>query len=275
MCLEAFSEELREMAQKNLAVLLVLCFLVLSWVGGESLAAPSLHEACACGDVGQVLEFLAAGRNPNEREAWDRTPLFCTVEAGLNAPLSMHLRVVEELVKAGADVNVLCRASNGSDLAPLHVTLLKGALFEELTWLLLTSGASVNLAGDEGPPLILAARCEASVSQLKMLLDSGADIRVKDKKGRSALAVVVESSSPSLEKARYLLDAGADPNEIFCDDAGREKTVLMAAASNGKPDLIRLLLDRGALLRLTCREGLTAFDFAVSAGRQENAALLR
>ena len=48
----------------------------------------------------------------------------------------------------------------------------------------------------------------------------------------------------------------------------------MAAAALSSPDVIRLLLDRGALSALSSRSGLHARDYAQNAGRQDNAALL-
>ena len=67
-----------------------------------------------------------------------------------------------------------------------------------------------------------------------------------------------------------LVHAAARPeeglDEALCLD--------LAAAALGSPDLIRLLLDRGALAALSNRSGLRARDYALRAGREENAALL-
>ena len=110
--------------------------------------------------------------------------------------------------------------------------------------------------------------------QLELLLSKGADVRLKDGAGRSPLETAVTSPHPSAEKVRLLLDAGADINGTFSLWEEEGVTPLMAAAALGSPDLIRLLLDRGALAALSNRSGLRARDYALRAGREENAALL-
>ena len=156
-------------------------------------------------------------------------------------------------------------------------------LYWLVTELLLELGADPNGPGPTGPfgglsdgerPLDAAAREPASVRQLELLLSKGADVRLKDGAGRSPLETAVTSPHPSAEKVRLLLDAGADINGTFSLWEEEGVTPLMAAAALGSPDLIRLLLDRGALAALSNRSGLRARDYALRAGREENAALL-
>ena len=239
-----------------------------------ALAQPTFHEACALGEVAAVREYLAAGADPNGTDEHGGRPLSYVIQAGVEAPLSSHLKVAELLAEAGASLDAAGKPE-GDAWPPLHATLEKGAPFEELTWLLLRLGADPNLSASGTTPLHIAARDKASPLQLRLLLDAGADPKIKDLRGRSAFSVLVTSPNPSLEKARLLLDSGADPNETRNSEDGQDVTALMDAAENAAPDLVRLLLSRGALFHLSDSNGRTAFDHAVAARREDNAALLR
>ena len=69
---------------------------------------------------------------------------------------------------------------------------------------------------------------------VKLLIDSGADINVKDKKGRTALRYAVKNGH--LEVVKYLIDKGADDlNEV-----------LMRASRNGHLEVAEFLKSKGA-----------------------------
>ena len=249
-------------------------FLAVLLLMAPSAGADPLTFSCAMGDVEAVRSALAGGADPNAPDEHGCPPLCRTVSAGVDAPLSMHLEVIRLLVGSGAKIDA---PSPGGD-TPLLLSLRKGRSFTEVTELLLELGADPDGPGPTGPdgerPLNAAAREPASVRQLELLLSRGADVRLEDGTGRSPLESAVTSPHPSVEKVRLLLDAGADVNETFGLWEEEGVTPLMAAAALGSPDLVRLLLDRGALAALSSRSGLRARDYALRAGREENAALL-
>ena len=254
-------------------------FLAVLLLTAPSAGANPLTFSCTTGDVEAVRSALAGGADPNAPDESGCTPLCRTVSAGVDAPLSMHLEVIRLLVGSGAKIDA---PSPGGD-TPLLLSLRKGRSFTEVTELLLELGADPNGSGPTGfsgkmsdgeCPLNAAAREPASVRQLELLLSRGADVRLRDGTGRSPLESAVTSPHPSVEKVRLLLDAGADVNETFSLWEEEGVTPLMAAAALGSPDLIRLLLDRGALAALSSRSGLRARDYALRAGREENAVLL-
>lgn len=231
----------------------------------------SLPFVCALGDVAGVRDALADGADPNAPDENGRRPLYAVVRAGVAAPLSMHLDVIRLLVDSGADVE----APSPDGETALSLSLRKGASFAEVTALLLELGADPNALSLGVRPLHLASCEPASVRQLELLLERGADVRLKDEKGYSPLATAVTALEPSAEKVGLLLGAGAEVNETF--DLWGEKglTPLMAAAVRGSPELVRLLLENGALVALSSCSGSRARDYALSAGREDNAALLR
>jgi ankyrin repeat protein len=254
-----------------------------------------LAALCARGDTAAVRDLLARGADPDERDAQGLTPLMWTVRAGITKPLSMHLAIVELLTRAGADVNAVAdvnaatavflgspppgeegRENPIKTMAPLHWAVEKGASFLGMTLLLLEKGANPNLSGALGRPLHIAARSErAGAEHVALLLRWGADARLTDQWGLDPLAGAVASPNPDAGKVRLLLAAGADPNAAL--DWGEFKgiTILIAAAINGTPEIIQLLLNNGALKYLKSDSGLTAYQYAVEAGREDNAEWLK
>jgi len=90
---------------------------------------------------------------------------------------------------------------------------------------------------------------------MKALLDKGADPKAVTANGDSALTAAAgigwvdgvtyeRSPAENLEAVKLLLDLGVDPNHA--NNEGR--TALMGAALKGRPDVIRLLVERGAKL---------------------------
>ena len=233
--------------------------------------AASLTLSCALGDVAAVRSSLAGGVDPNIPDEYGLLPLYCTVRAGLEAPLSMHLEILRLLVAAGAEVDA--PAPDGE--TPLVLSLRKGAPFTEVTDLLLELGADPNGLVQGERPLDAVVRGAASIRQLEALLSHGADVRLKNAQGCGPLISAVASPYPSPEKVRRLLDAGADVNESFTFHGDEGATPLMAAAAQGAPELVRVLLEHGALMSLSSRSGRTARDYALRAGREDNATLLR
>jgi len=85
---------------------------------------------------------------------------------------------------------------------------------------------------------------------------AGADIRSKTAQGLSGLMLAAKNGK--LEVCRYLLDRGAYINARTDYDA----SVFMYAVSSGNPNLIALFVERGASLHVLDRSGANAADYA-------------
>ena len=248
----------------------------------EPAGASELAMASARGEVLTVRRLLREGAYPNEIDEDGYTPLLRAVFAGISKPLSMHSGVVRLLIEAGADVNAsvnILPPEYGNSIrtvGALHRTVLGGTAFLELTSLLLKNGANPNLAGVWGKPLHVAAASDKAGSyEIRLLLQWGADAQALNQWGLDPLVEAVTAPNPSLEKIALLLKAGSNVNAIFDWNGHYDLSVLMAAAMNGTSDIVELLLYNGALKHSFSYDGLSAFDYAVNAGRMDNAFLLR
>lgn len=115
----------------------------------------------------------------------------------------------------------------------------------ELVRFLIKHGADPNVEVDDGYTCLLTAiEFEADQSSLIVaeLIRGGADIHATGTNGWTPLHMA--AARGQVEKARLLIDAGADVNRRTEIDAS--ETPLMEAAFRGQPSTVRLLLEHGA-----------------------------
>ena len=225
---------------------------------GDSASARKLLDAGA--DVNQPTEYgwtplltavnnrnyqlarmlLDRGANPNLANKGGWTPLYLAVDnrniEGGDYPVPKpdldHLEFIEALLVKGADPNLRVKDNT------LTRTIFTMQWFFE----------------DGATPFIRAAQSSDS-ALMTLLLKHGADPKAVTANGDSALTAsagigwvdgVTYERSPAdnLAAVKMLLDLGLEPNHA--NNEGR--TPLMGAALKGRPDVIRLLVERGAKL---------------------------
>jgi ankyrin repeat protein len=123
---------------------------------------------------------------------------------------------------------------------------------------LLGEKVDVNAPGVDGTPALHWSVRVDNVEMARTLIGAGANVKLANRYGITPLALA--TSNGSTEMMRVLLDAGADANAV--DPTG--ETMLMTAARVGVTSAVRLLLDRGAAVNTT-DDGFqqTALMFAV------------
>ncbi len=115
----------------------------------------------------------------------------------------------------------------------------------ELVRFLLEHGADPNVEVDDGYTCLLTAiesDANESTRIVAELIHAGADLHGNGINGYTPLHMA--AARGQAEKARLLIDAGADVNRRKEIDAS--ETPLMEAAYCGQPSTVRLLLDHGA-----------------------------
>lgn len=156
--------------------------------------------------------------------------------------------VTSFLLEKGLEVDVRDNAGE----TPLHEAADTVHFFASAR-ILLDHGANVNAKNNEDVmPLHLASRYPENAPLIKLLLERGADVNATDRRGETALLVaarhVAAAHRGNLEGIRLLLKAGAD---ISVKDGIQDLTALHIAAGAGVPELVQLLLARGADVNAT------------------------
>ncbi|XP_056005262.1 uncharacterized protein LOC130050160 [Ostrea edulis] len=132
-----------------------------------------LTAACGEGHASIMEELVKAGADVSLQDRWENTPLVVACEGG-------HDSVVKELVKAGADVNIKTTIIKKN--TPLIAACYRGdvSVVKELV----KAGADVNLQinnilGNDTP---LIAACKGGhVSVVEELVKVGADVNLQDR----------------------------------------------------------------------------------------------
>jgi ankyrin repeat protein len=129
--------------------------------------------------------------------------------------------------------------------------------------LLLEQKVDVNAAQGDGTTALHWAAYTGHVEMTRLLLASGADLKVKTRLG-ALTPLMMAARNGHTEVIRLLLDA---KDEVTATNANGT-TPLMLAAAAGKADAVKLLIDRGADVNARdATHGQTALMFAAAMGR--------
>ncbi|HCU22669.1 MAG TPA: hypothetical protein DF698_07285, partial [Candidatus Atribacteria bacterium] len=232
----------------------------------DSLSCFDFQFTCEYGTPQDVQKAIKNGADINcqdEELGW--TPL---MSAMLN---ESGQEIVTLLVEAGAQVNL----ANWQGMTALMVAADTGD--EDLVSYLLEHGAKLYINDVESEygfsPLIWAAKNNENhgAEIIQTLINQGADVRLKDKNGFTALfwAAMMNSNESVIHS---LIQNGADINQI----GPKNVTPLMGAISmNSNINITKLLLDSGADVSVISEEGKRAIDYALELERFKGTAVLR
>ena len=224
----------------------------------DNLGKTPLHKAASLGKKDMAEILIANGAKLNTADESGKTPLH-------EAALRGHCRVLQFLLTNSAKVNI----TDNLGKTPLHEAVQKGQI--EAAKILIENGADprkedVNEVDNEGlTPLHRAAISGCSKEMVKLLISMGADTKITDKSGRTALqyaarhgkktaaelliaclginkALIQAICNQDNELAKLLVTSGADVTKV--DESGR--TPLHHAAVHRMKDLAKLLVAYGA-----------------------------
>lgn len=130
--------------------------------------------------------------------------------------------------------------------------------YEEALSNLLDAGVDVNSIDHKGLPLLAYAVKYEQLSVAGILIQRGACVTAKSRS--DSFTALHHAAEQGLEAmVQLLLDSGAQVDLRN----GREQTALMLAARSGHESVVRLLLQEGADINATDSEGYTALDIAL------------
>lgn len=241
----------------------------------------------------ELVQFLLKnGANPNQKDSKGVTPLYLSVE-------SCDAEITEALLKSGADPNMVsgegnipllhcarngktpkvklllehganpdCRAEDNA--SPLRLAVYKK--HADVIKMLLAKDVDVNaVATDERTSVLHVAARQGILVTVNLLLDKGADSNVKNKAGFFPIhdAIRTKHRTASLAIAGVMKDVNMKVGDY-------ENTALhMAAGKYDFPELITLLIEKGADVNIKNKEGLTALELAQRAKLLKNVAALQ
>ena len=176
----------------------------------ESLPKPGktkLMDAAHRGDKKAFQDALETGDKLTDVDASGWTPLMYAASSYGDSPL-------KEIVEAGVDVNA--RSKKGE--TALMASAVTGMVDEDL----LKAGAEVNAVNDDGMSALMLLVQHGDPDEVEALLRAGADARMKDSKGRTALdylnaancgSPIVHEKDPHWMTVGYSRCNALDPDE--------------------------------------------------------------
>ena len=159
---------------------------------------------------------------PDDRSVHNVTPLWCAAVAG-------KVKVVEVLVKYGADVNAISDSGSTPVRSACFMTHL------DIVKLLVMHNADIQRPNDNGGTCLINS--VQSVELCEFLLQNGANVNAQDIQKKTALHYAIQEHR--FETTKLLLKYGADPflQSKYKDDA------LQTACMKGAPEIFTYLMD--------------------------------
>ena len=253
----------------------------------------ALSFAARQGQVESATALIDAGSDVNQKDVDGNSALVLAL-------LNKHFDLAQVLISRGTDVN----AANKDGRAPLFTAVeIRNEEYSprpslkdtdklsamDIIKSLLDRGADVNAQlkstvqlhkfaqdmGDktmaEGATAFMRAARGADVETMKLLLAKGADPKLANKDGLTALLVaagvswadkVKSTDEQALAAVKLCVDLGLDVNAT----TDRGETALHGAALRGANIIITYLVEKGAKLDAKNKQGFTALDVASGKG---------
>ena len=218
----------------------------------------ALWFACCDGQENFVETLLLAGADPNVADQYGDSCLHAAIH-GLSST-----KTIQKILDHGAHVN----AVDNDGATPLLLACISAQT--ESVELLLTSGADPNIADADGDTSIIhAIEANCRVNTVQNLIDNGAKVNATNNRGSTAL--IKACSYSQMDVVKVLLEAGADPT--IADDVQYSS---LHAAVDGRcsKDTLKALIDHGAFIDATRKDGTSALLCACSTAQDESVMLL-
>jgi ankyrin repeat protein len=179
---------------------------------------------------------------------------------------------IKKLIAQGADLNV---REEFYSMTPLLMACNSNDV--EIARLLIESGADIHLkASNGGTPLIFAAMNSRELTEL--LLTKGADIHARSDNGTGAFTnctMGIISGRVDYDLAELLLAKGAEIDELNTTEYYGGYTPLFWAVDDNNQELVGFLIENGANVNATAKNGKTPLSIAEEGGYTAVADLLK
>ena len=225
-----------------------------------------LHVISQYGNVKVTRLLLEHGAHVDARDNDESTPLHFALRC-------KNIEVARLLLDHGANIN----ARNKEDQTPVHVLLAikKRYLDVDNIRFFLERGADVDAVDNDHSTLLDKASFNGKVEVAQLLLERGANINTRNKRGHTPLHRVLvnlrdHAGAHYFDTIQLLLGHGADVDALD----NTQSTPLHVASQYGSAKAARLLLEHGANVYLQNNKGHTSSQVASMNGHEEITRLL-
>lgn len=194
--------------------------------------------------------------------------------------LTASSRGNKEIVKTVIEKGVNLSSSYYKSISPLHVAISGYSKFEfsikpfkdkekiledylEIIKLLIEAGADVNIKNKEGETPLILSYITFNIEIHELLIKSGANLNEQDKNGYTAL--MWSSCDSNVELTKLLIKEGADLDMQNNDG----DTALIIASRENIREIIKLLIDNNADVSIRNKEGKDFWDCLPSSFSKE------
>lgn len=214
-------------------------------------------------------------KNKLDLNSWDETWGKVIGSSGISE--KKLIKQVDELIKAGADVNATnpYQQGNTTALKIKNASALMTAIdngYLESAEKLIKAGADVNARDRIGnTPLMIAAN-HGALNCTEKLIAAGADVNAKRSKDGLTALFFVSAGYAFYNPQRYtkciekLIAAGADVN---AENKDGETPLMMAAGTPKRTEVLKKLVELGAVVNVKAANGHTPLMEAVLFGDPE------
>jgi len=197
------------------------------------------------------------------------------VTEAIKAVAKNDYATIKTMLDNGLDPNLKDEGSARAGL--LNTACNRGRI--KIVQLLLSRGADINLAGNQGrTPMMRAAGHAKTLDILQILIKKGADIQAVDDHGISVFdnAVLgVVSRQSTMESLMFLVNQGLDVNKSTQKGETEGYTALMTAARSNHIELAKYLISKEANVNAKAKKGDSALSIATEEKHEEMVALLK
>jgi len=219
-------------------------------------------------DIDRITALLRGGCDPNLQSPTGETPL------GLAAGYD-DLQTIELLLEAGADPNY-------KKTTTVPIIEAAGGGHIEVVQLLLSRGANIEMADEDGETAMHAAAASNHLPVLELLLRSGAkpDARSNTAGKRTPIIIAAERQNWDIvERLRSFATEEDLQHPLLTRVAGtrvspRDLGQFMDAARSGDANAVIRCIESGVSVDIQTSTGLTALMNAANMGRHEIVELL-
>jgi ankyrin repeat protein len=226
----------------------------------------ALHRAIDSELSELVLLLLRHGADIEKRDSSGRTPL-------MSAALQCRNKIVKILLEHGADIGTT--SHNGRSVLLYLAASQKSSEILPSTFRLFFDTGLIDLSQRDpvGKNVLMWAVVRRNLALAKLAIDACGPVRVEplihavDHRGRSALHMAVEDTSPAVRSmVSLLLSSGADVEGT----SERSLTPLAIASARGNYEAVDVLLIKGANSNSTVNGDYDAADFVPRIGLNIN-----